>query len=448
MKDLVGVALTITVGALLLSGMSRGLSAQEQKINSIDRQRAEIMLGDIHDELKKNYYDPSFHGVDMDARYKTYLERVKKSETLDDAFRTVAAYLSGLDDSHTFFLPPRRSYRAEYGFRMKIVGDACYIMELRPETDAALKLHPGDQVLSLDGFAVNRKDVWQLEYFLNQLAPKPASEFTLRSPSGELRKEQVLTKYIERKHLKDLTIAGGLIDNYNLMFEAEKELHSLRHRYVELGDVMIWRMPAFVSGDAEVDHMVDLARKRRSLILDLRGNPGGYTATLDRMVGSFFDRDITIATQITRKGQKPQIAKSRGKAIFTGKLIVLVDSGSASAAELLARVLQLEHRATVLGDRSSGSVMEALSYPFQTGVDIQVFYGASISSADLIMADGKSLEKTGVTPDVILLPTAADLAGRKDPVLARAAELAGIALDPAAAGMLFPFEWTPLRTLE
>src|SRR5208282_2425432 len=431
MKKLMPTALRFTLGALVAMGVCRGWYAQEQKIDANERARVEIMLQDIHDALKKNYYDAAYHGLDIDARYKTYLERVQKSETLGDAFRTVAAYLAGLDDSHTYFIPPRRSYRAEYGYRLQLVGDACYVTQVRPETDAAKKLRPGDQVQSLDGFAVNRKDLWQLEYYLRQLAPKPATEFTVRSPSGEVRKEQVLTKYEPRKHLQDITTAGGINDFLRLGLEEQE-------------GVLIWKMPSFTVGDDEIDRMMGLARKHEILILDLRDNPGGYVSTLDRMVGSFFDHNVTIATQVTRKGDKAQIAKSRGKDIFTGKLFVLVDSGSASAAELFARIMQLEHRGTVVGDRSSGLVMEALYYPFHTNGDIQVFYAASITSADLRMADGKSLEKVGVTPDVVVLPTGSHLAEGQDPVLAKAAELAGIKLDAAAAGKLFPFEWPPI----
>ena len=73
-----------------------------------------------------------------------------------------------------------------------------------------------------------------------------------------------------------------------------------------------------------------------------------------------------------------------------------------------------------------------------------VVYAASITMADLIMRDGKSLENVGVTPDVIVIPSAAELAVGQDPALARAARLAGIELDSAVAGSFFPFEWAQM----
>ena len=69
-----------------------------------------------------------------------------------------------------------------------------------------------------------------------------------------------------------------------------------------------------------------------------------------------------------------------------------------------------------------------------------LYFGNSVTIADLIMPDGNSLERTGVTPDETLLPTAGDLAAQRDPVLARAAKIAGVELDPVKAGSLFPKE--------
>jgi len=85
--------------------------------------------------------------------------------------------------------------------------------------------------------------------------------------------------------------------------------------------------------------------------------------------------------------------------------------------------------------------MEAIRYNYHIGFESQTFFGASITEADLIMTDGKSLEKVGVTPDEMILASANDLASGLDPVMARAVELAGGKMSPEAAGKLFPFEW-------
>jgi C-terminal processing protease CtpA/Prc len=142
----------------------------------------------------------------------------------------------------------------------------------------------------------------------------------------------------------------------------------------------------------------------------------------------------------TRKGVKPIIAKTQGQA-FAGKVVVLLDSDSGSAAEVFARVLQLEKRATVIGDRSAGAVMRSISHGLNMGADYLVFYGVSITNADVLMTDGQSLEHVGVVPDELLLPTGEDLAAKQDAVLARALNLAGAKVDAGKAGALFPVEW-------
>jgi C-terminal processing protease CtpA/Prc len=249
-----------------------------------------------------------------------------------------------------------------------------------------------------------------------------------------------MPKVIREKQVLDLNNDD---DFWKLVRDEENGERENRQRLTYFGNsLLIWKMPEFFMTDEAVDHLLKDARKYQTLVVDLRGNPGGLVKTLQRVVGDVIDHDVTIAQRTGRKSDlKPEIAKSRGTGAFAGKVIVLIDSRSASAAELFARVIQIEHRGIVLGDHSSGSVMEARHYEFHQGADTQIFYGASITEADLIMGDGKSLEHTGVVPDEVILPSAADLAAGRDPVLARAATLAGVELDPVKAGQLFPVEW-------
>ena len=94
---------------------------------------------------------------------------------------------------------------------------------------------------------------------------------------------------------------------------------------------------------------------------------------------------------------------------------MLVDSRSASAAEMFARIVQIEHRGIVLGDRTAGAVMRSRLFTHQAeSMTSTVFYGTSVTVADVRMSDGGSLEKVGVEPDEIVLPTQTDLASARD----------------------------------
>lgn len=307
-----------------------------------------------------------------------------------------------------------------------MIGDRCFVTDVRPDTDAAQKLHAGDQLLSLDGYAVNANDLRQLGYYLNVLAPKKITSLTVRDPEGNARRADVESK------VRKGYWTGGIV-----RMEMETEQHLLRSRTIEQGRVLFWKLPALIAGEG-IDHAFALARKHDALILDLRGSFGRDDEVLTSMVGSVFDRDVTIGRKVTRNDEEPWVAKSRGRDAFGGQLVVLIDSGTTSAAEVFARVVQLEHRGTIVGDHSAGSVMESTSHLLNEG---PTYYAVHVSVAKPVMADGQSLEKVGVTPDLIVLPTAADLAVGRDPALARAAELAGVKLDPAAN--MFPFEWAP-----
>jgi carboxyl-terminal processing protease len=227
-----------------------------------------------------------------------------------------------------------------------------------------------------------------------------------------------------------------------LIREGQESDHIYEHRFKGYGeDLFIWKMPQFDLSSGQVNEFVDNANKYKTLIIDLRGNGGGYEETLLRLVGDLFDHDIKLGEIKRRKEIKILTAKTRGHDIFKGQLILLVDNGSASAAEILSRVVQLEKRGMVIGDRSAGAVMRSRGYQFGLGESSTVFYGISVTDADVVMTDGASLEHTGVTPDKMMLPTGADLREQTDPVLSYAASLAGVKLNPKEAGALFPIRW-------
>jgi carboxyl-terminal processing protease len=434
----------LTTALLLLFAAAVGSSpARAQSISGIDRDNGQQMLRTIKDDLKKHYYDAAIHGVDLDARFRAAEERVKQAQSNGEIMGVIAQALIELNDSHTMFLPPRRAARVEYGWQMKAVGDDCYVSAVRPGSDAESQgLKVGDRVVSIDGRPVTRDKVWLAQYLYYALRPQPGMRLVLQKPDGAQRQVDVRAKVTEVKKILNFSGDDNGADIFNEMREEQSEDRLHRQRFVELGeDVMIWKMPQFDMSEEEVGNIVGKFRKRRALILDLRGNPGGYVKTLEWLAGYFFDHDVKIADLKGRKELKPVLAKGHGDQSFKGQLVVLVDGDSASAAESFSRLMQLEKRGTVLGDRSSGMLMQSRYYDHQIGIDKVIYYGATVTEADVIMSDGKSLEHVGVTPDELLLPTAKDMAAGRDPVLARAAALVGAKLDAEKAGTLFPIEW-------
>lgn len=420
------------------------IRAQQQPASKFDIERFRIVLGNIKEDVRKNYYDPNYHGIDLDAKFQAADEKIKQATSLGQIMGIIGQVMLDLNDSHTFFLPPGRSYRTDYGWRMRIIGDKCYVVAVEPGSDAEAKgLKEGDEIYSIDGrYLPIRKDLWKIQYLYNALRPKPAVQLVVIKPDGQRQQLEVLAKVEQGKLVKDLTIEGYSTDIWDLERRAELLTHLYRQRFVDMGDeLFIWRMPEFDLTGSKIDDVADKFRKHKTLILDLRSNHGGAEETLLRLIGNLFDHDVKLGDMKRRKEEKPLIARTRGSNAFAGKLIVLIDSESGSAAELLARVVQLEKRGTVIGDRSAGAVMRAREFSHDMGIDIKIFYGVSITDADIIMTDGKTLEHIGVSPDEIRLPTAADLAAKRDPVLSYAVSLAGVTISPEKAGEMFPVEW-------
>lgn len=415
--------------------------SQQAQMSSIERGVAQDMLKVVAGEIEKHYYDPKFHDIDWGAKVAETKQKIASTTSFNMAMAHIAAMVDQLNDSHTYMLPPQHAYHFEPGFRYQMIGDRCFVTQVRPRSDADTKgLRAGDQILTINGYDVNRDVLWKMRYGYTVLRPQPVLRLAVQAPSGAQREIQVAAEIQQERRTRDITAEGGG-DIFDIIREIENQQHLMRTRYLEFPDkLLVIRMPEFSLSPTQVRSLVGDARKYPAVILDLRGNGGGAVSTLEYLVGGMFDHDVKIADRIGRKESKPEMAKTIHNG-FAGKLIVLIDSESASASEIFARLVQLEKRGLVFGDLSSGSVMESRHYLERMGSDTVIFYGVSVTESNLVMADGSSLEHKGVTPDKVSLPTADDLAAGRDPVLAGAAEALGVTIPPEQAGKAFPYEW-------
>ena len=187
-------------------------------------------------------------------------------------------------------------------------------------------------------------------------------------PGGRPQKIEILAKVTQGKKITDLT--GTILMPSIAWWKTRNERAAC---FRQGGWSICLEDAVFQLDPGQVDEMFGRIKKSSSLVLDLRGNSGGRVDMLLRVVANLFPEDVKVSDEKGRKETKEIIAKSRGKSSFTGKVVVLIDSGSASASEVLAKVIQLERRGDVIGDRSSGAVMESRFFPRAEGINMWYF---------------------------------------------------------------------------
>lgn len=134
------------------------------------------------------------------------------------------------------------------------------------------------------------------------------------------------------------------------------------------------------------------------LILDLRGNPGGYLDAAIDMASWFLPAGTTVVKEDFRNEKDAQVYKSKGNNVFGKnlKMVVLIDGGSASASEILAGALHENGVATLVGTQSygKGSVQELIPLTDNTSIKITI--------AKWLTPKGTSISHGGLTPDVVV----------------------------------------------
>jgi C-terminal processing protease CtpA/Prc len=384
----------------------------------VDFERAQYrqMLYSVRKDVEKFYFDPNYKGIDLNAKYDEAQKNLEAATSVNDLSAAVAQFLLDFDDSHLYFHPPPRLKSVDYGFYFRMYGDKCLVRKVDPNSDAHSKgLRAGDHIRSMGGYSINRKSITTTRYYFNELNPQASLVLEIVKPNGARMLFAVTPKITLLPKVARPDMNQFVRDMENYMRDTTRQ-----YFYDGFESVFIWKMPAFSIDRYDVDKIMNRVKKHPALILDMRGNRGGDAEAALRLISNMFDRDIKVADEKRRKESRELFAKSRGKDAFQGKIIVLIDSDSASGAEIFARIIQIEARGTVIGDRSAGAVMKARLIGHELGSQFTTYYAVSVPVAHLVMTDGKTLEKIGVTPDIVMIPSQTDLATGRDIVLAEA----------------------------
>lgn len=159
--------------------------------------------------------------------------------------------------------------------------------------------------------------------------------------------------------------------------------------------------------------------KGDKLLLDLRGNPGGYLDSAVYMASWFLPSGKPIVIEDYSNNKKQKIYRSDGYDIFTDKLkfVILIDGGSASASEILAGAMQDYGIAKLVGEKSygKGSVQEVVNITPDTILKITI--------AKWLTPKGNSISEKGLTPDYKVEITQKDADKKIDPQINKAIEL-------------------------
>lgn len=163
------------------------------------------------------------------------------------------------------------------------------------------------------------------------------------------------------------------------------------------------------------DKAVDqaLAKGAKGIILDLRNNPGGFLDMALSMAGEWVGDQVIVKER--RQGEIVEVLRGTGRKRLSGiPTVVLVNQGSASASEIVAGALQDYHQATIVGMQTfgKGSVQDYENFVDGSGVKITI--------AEWLTPDEHTINKTGLTPDVVVDRSIEDYEANRDPQFDRA----------------------------
>ena len=338
--------------------------------------------------VKENYVRGNFNGVDWDAVCQQYLAKSKKIKEHEAFWDMMGDMIAELHDDHSRFVPPNR-FSAEFDLPSEGSGkpwpgmivwparedEYLFIWDVCAQGGAAdAGLHRGDIITAIEGEKVVKEE----NEFPRELTHK------IYTGDGQVT----------------LTVWQGpdedphdVIVKYGAAAGCDGWWYDVLSEDPYIGYI---RVPEY-SGDAEANvlemiHRLEADRPLDGLIYDERHNPGGNA---DKTISIFTTGTFGKMGKLREKATMT-IWRIRGPVKWneTTPMVVLTDGASHSAAEYFAAAMKLSGRATLVGMPTAGNTEGITGFNLPDGSIIR------LAVETLVLSDGKTMEGTGVIPDV------------------------------------------------
>jgi carboxyl-terminal processing protease len=324
--------------------------------------------------VKETYYDSKFGGEDWNRWEHHYDGKLK---TMDDAHKAIETMLASLGDPYTRFLD-RDAFDEEksqieahlFGVGMQLGMNkehkVVVIAPIEGTPAFAAGIHPGDEIVEVDS--------------------KPV-------------KGQSLDQVVKQ-------IRGPLSTKVSITFQRKTERHKVAMNRAEIpiravasaeilpGNIAYIRLDSFISSKAtqEMKAALNKTGTADGLIMDLRNNPGGLLSNAIEIAQMFLDGTAVIVSTIDSEGYKSSQTSNRNP-IYKKPLVVLINSGSASASEILSGALRDNGRAKLVGQKSFGKgLVQAINkLEDQSGINVTI--------AKYVTPNDTDIHKVGIVPD-------------------------------------------------
>jgi carboxyl-terminal processing protease len=386
--------------------------------------------------VSDNYFDRSFGGLNWNNIKDEFEPRVRLSPSDAVLHALLQEMINRLNKSHFVIVPPevfREIDRAQAAFKEK-----AETRETAPENDAPdasgetkktenlahygigidLRFINGQVVVTRvetdspaaraglkTGYVIEKINGVALESFLEkfrqnsvyaQIYEKHLPGLLLSFIDGENDGAPVRIGYTDEKEQSKETE----IKREPLSGELVKILSGLPAQLVRFESKSLDEETAYVKFNAfalaSVEKFcaaVSRFKNKKALVIDMRGNSGGNFGALFGITSLLIDKGLIIGAEINKFGKEPRFVQPQIKN-FKGRLVVLTDAQSFSAAEVFAAGLKENDRATIIGERSAGSALPALTMLLPTGA---VFL---YPVANFETPKGNLLEGKGVEPNI------------------------------------------------